>query len=165
VAAEMLATNRAQLAYAHCQACHAEMEPFATNEVAQEGIEKWSWFSLWSVACELHTKWIRAAYDPQYVIRCQRRVQALEQEQLDLRRAIGLWDVTATQAMRLVQEEITHEQYEANLEAIRSKFAPGLFETDPEALPVRLERLEAALLQWEQDLHHALWVPPVTWKL
>lgn len=162
--AMQVASDRAKLASNYCPNCKEGMSPFVDGSIAEEGITKWSWFSLWVVACEEHCHWIQAAYDTLYVQDLNKKITDFRAAEQMVARSIELWKRIDEQLARLDAGQLTHDQYEANRRVLLRKLDPGMLDIAPDSLPDCLESIRQDMLQYERDLQLALWIPPVTWR-
>ena len=124
---------------------------------------KWSWESLWALACPDHMPWIKAAYDDTYVSWLEVQVKAFRSAYRLVQETIEKWADIEHEADELRNGIIDNDQYVTSVEAIQRAMNQDMLAIDPESLTDCLERIKADGLLLSGELAKATWKSPVTW--
>jgi hypothetical protein len=126
---------------------------------------RWSWESMWALACPDHKPWILAGYDLTYVAWLEQEVAAFRTAYTLVAQTIDHWNHIEDITTNLYgQQLITLEDYMAETIAIEAEIAPEMHAFNPIDLPDCLERIEQDGKLLSHELSLALWQAPVTWQ-
>lgn len=124
---------------------------------------KWSWESLWALACTEHQPWIKAAYDDTYVTWLEEQVTAFRQAYKLVQETIEKWEAINHEGEQTLNGVIDNDQYLSSIEAIQRSMHPDMIGFDPELLPSCLQRVKDDGILLSGELARATWKPPVSW--
>lgn len=124
---------------------------------------KWSWESMWALACKEHQPWIKSAYDDTYVTWLTEEVEAFRAAYKLVQDTIAKWEQISSVALKLQEQAISNQDYLSESEAIQRTMHPDMVEFDPELLPSCLQRVKDDGILLSGELARATWKPPASW--
>ena len=132
-------------------------------EVAGKPV-RWSWESMWALACPDHKPWIRAGYDLDYTPWLEAELKAFRDAYTLVQQTIDQWEAIYRLTHDLYAEQLISEQdFITESIAMQAAIHPDMFLFDPGALPDCLERVKVDGRKLAKEYERAVWHPPVTW--
>jgi len=158
-----IAAIRAQLAHKHCADCMECMDIINDQEVDGKPV-RWSWESMWALACPIHKPWILVGYDLDYLSWLESQLEAHRDAYKLLQATIDQWDAIYRLSHDMYAEGlITEADYIAELQLLYQSFDPTMFTFNPESLLPAQDSIKVEGQALAQEFARATWHPPVTW--
>jgi hypothetical protein len=125
---------------------------------------RWSWESMWALACEVHRPWILAGYDLDYLPWLEAEIKAFRTAHALVYETIEQWNAIERLSTDLyAQGLITKEDYLAESKALQEAIRPEMVDFNPGALPDALKLITTDGRALVEEHKRATWNPPVTW--